>query len=311
MSSTFSIRKMQSSDRIAVAGLICLSTSAWYESHFGLRRFIGGPRTTEVYYDVYHSLPGSSGIVAIDDYSETVVGSCFLHVRPTHVALGIMNVHPSYAGKGIASAMLKDIIETAELLKKPLHLVSSAMNLDSFSLYNRAGFTPYCLYQDMRFQVPEEGYSASLPEAAQVRAAQAGDLQGIFELERRITGLERAQDYKHFIENPERIWSVSVLENPNGKGLAGVLCSVYCEATHIIGPGCAVDAGAAKALLLTQLNQYPGRSPIVLIPCECRELRDFAYALGGKNVEIHFAQSRGEIPQFKGLTFPTFLPETL
>ena len=308
---TFSIRKMQSDDRIAVAGLICLSTSAWYESHFGLRRFIGGPRTTEVYYDVYHSLPGSSGIVAIDDYSEKVVGSCFLHIRPTHVSLGIMNVHPSYAGKGIASAMLRNIIESAERLNKPLHLVSSAMNLDSFSLYNRAGFTPYCLYQDMRFTVPEEGYSVCLPEASQVRPATIDDLQGIVELERQITGLERPQDYQHFIENPELIWSVSVLENTSGDGLAGVLCSVCCAATHMIGPGCAVDADVAKALLLNQLNQYPGRSPVVLIPCSSGELRNFAYTLGGKNIEIHFAQSRGEIPVFKGLTFPTFLPETL
>lgn len=310
MSTSFSIRKMQPEDRQAVAGLICLSTSAWYECHFGTRRFTGGPRTTELYYDVYHSLPGSSGIVAIDSYSGVVAGSCFLHVRPTHVSLGIMNVHPSFAGQGIASALLKNIVETAEQLGKPLHLVSSAMNLDSFSLYNRQNFVPFCTYQDMRFQIPTGGFQQKLPASSRVRKASPADLPAIVGLERSLTGLERPDDYRHFIENPEGIWSVSLCETAAGKDLEAVLCSVCHPATHMIGPGCARNADAAAALLLAELNQYPGRSPVALIPCSSLELRRFAYSLGAKNTEIHLAQCRGTAPVLKGLTFPTFLPET-
>ncbi|MDD4464525.1 MAG: GNAT family N-acetyltransferase [Desulfobacterales bacterium] len=310
MSTSFSIRKMQPEDRQAVAGLICLSTSVWYEVHFGTRRFTGGPQTTELYYDVYHALPGSSGIVAVDSYSGIVAGSCFLHVRPTHVSLGIMNVHPSYAGRGIASALLKNIIDTAEQLNKPLHLVSSAMNLDSFSLYNRKGFIPFCIYQDMKFQVPDGAYQKQLPASPRVRKATLTDLPGIVELERDLTGLERPDDYRHFIENPEGIWSVTVCDSVDGNALDGVLCSVCHPATNMIGPGCTRNAGAAEALLLAQLNQNPGRTPVALVPCSSLELRNFAYSLDAQNTEIHVAQSRGTAPVLKGLTFPTFLPET-
>jgi GNAT superfamily N-acetyltransferase len=310
MSPSFSIRKMQPEDRQAVAVLVCLSTSVWYEVHFGMRRFTGGPRTTELYYDIYHTLPGSSGIVAVDSYSGLVVGSCFLHVRPTHVSLGIMNVHPSYSGRGIASALLKSIIDSAEQLHKPLHLVSSAMNLDSFSLYNRQGFTPYCIYQDMKFPVPEEGYRKQLPASARVRKATRADLPAIVELERDLTGIERPGDYQHFIENPERIWSISVCDSADGNALDGVLCSVCHPATNMIGPGCARNTDAAEALLIAQLNENLGRSPVALVPCSALELRNFAYSLGAKNTEIHVAQCRGTAPVLKGLTFPTFLPET-
>jgi GNAT superfamily N-acetyltransferase len=311
MSSTFIIRAMQAEDRQAVAALICLSTSVWYEIHFGIRRFTGGPQTTELHYDVYHALPGSSGIVAVDNYSGTVIGSCFVHVRPTHVSLGIMNVHPSYGGRGIGSALLKNIIATAEELGKPLHLVSSAMNLDSFSLYNRQGFVPYCIYQDMRFQVPVEGYQVQLPASRRVRKAELSDLPAIVELERQLTGLERPDDYRHLIANPEGIWSLSVCEAADGSALDGVLGSVYHPASNMIGPGCARDSDTAAALLLAELNQHPGRGPVLLLPCSSLELRSFAYSLGGKNIEVHVAQSRGELPTLRGLTFPTFLPETL
>lgn len=310
MSASFTIRQMLPEDRLAVAGLICLSTSVWYECHFGTRRFTGGPRTTELYYDVNHALPGSSGIVAIDSYSGVLVGSCFQHIRPTHLSLGIMNVHPSYSGKGIASAMLKNIVNTAEQLGKPLHLVSSALNLDSFSLYNRQDFTPFCLYQDIKFQVPTEGYPQSLPASARVRKATLEDLPAIVELERELTGLERPGDYRHFIENPEKIWSISVCDAESGNALEAVLCSVCHPATNMIGPGCARNAVAASAVLLSQLNQYPERSPVALVPCSSLELRHFAYSLGGKNTELHIAQCRGTAPILKGLTFPTFMPES-
>ncbi len=311
MSSSYTIRTMQPEDCRAVAALICLSTSHWYECNFGVRRFVGGPRTTEIYFEVYHSLPGSSGIVAVDNYSGTVIGSCFQHIRPTHMSLGIMNTHPSYAGKGIASAMMKNICETADREGKDLHLVSSAMNLDSFSLYNRYGFVPFCLYQDMRFEVPEDGFKLPLEASKRVRKATLDDLAEIIALEKKITGLERPGDYEHFLKNPEGIWSVTVCESACGNTLDAAICSVFCPATNIIGPGCAIDEESAKAALLQELNNYPGKTPLVLVPCESLGIREFAYSLGAKNTELHFAQSRGAIPSFNGLTFPTFLPETL
>ncbi|NLF92839.1 MAG: GNAT family N-acetyltransferase [Oligosphaeraceae bacterium] len=307
---SYAVRVMQPGDRKAVAGLICLSTSVWYQSHLGTPRFLNGPQSTELYYDVYHALPGSSGVVAVDDYSGQVIGSCFQHIRPTHVSLGIMNVHPSYACRGIASALLKSIVGTAEALGKPVRLVSSALNLDSFSLYNRQGFLPYSLYQDMRFAVPAAGYPLELPAALRVRPARIEDLPAIQALETAVSGIARPGDWRHFIENPEGIWSVSVCESAAEGALTAVLGSVFHAATNMIGPGLARDCDSARAVLVAQLNQHRGRTPVALLPIAYPELVAAAYALGGRNTEIHFAQARGAVPALHGPTFPTFMPES-
>ncbi len=308
--SSYPVRVMQPEDRKAVAGLICLSTSVWYQSHLGIPRFPYGPQSTELYYEVYHSLPGSSGIVVVDDYSGQIIGSCFQHLRPTHIALGIMNVHPSYASKGIASALLKNIVATAEALGKPIRLVSSALNLDSFSLYNRQGFLPYSLYQDVRFAVPKTGYPLDFPAASRVRPGRLEDLPAIIELEKAVAGIERPGDWRHFLTNPEGIWRISVCESATGGGLSAVLGSVFHPATNMIGPGVALDCESARAVLVAQLNEQAGRTPLALLPIDYPELVSAAYALGGRNTEIHLGQARGAVPALQGLTFPTFMPES-
>ncbi len=148
------IRKMVEGDRRDVAELICVSTNYWYEQH-GLERIFTGPEKAKVFYQVYGRMEGSVGIIA--ELRGRLVGSCFYHVRETHVSLGIMNAHPNYFGQGVARGLLEYIIKIAEGLGKPIRLVSSALNLDSFSLYTRAGFVPRCAYQDIALTVPEEG----------------------------------------------------------------------------------------------------------------------------------------------------------
>lgn len=78
----------------------------------------------------------------------------------------------------------------------------------------------------------------------------------------------------------------------------------------MIGPGVATDEMVAECLLYRELNRHRGRSPVVLIPVECRELVRAAYAWGGRNIEFHVAQSLGPAHAPKGVTFPTFLPES-
>ena len=78
----------------------------------------------------------------------------------------------------------------------------------------------------------------------------------------------------------------------------------------MIGPGVAVDSDSARAVLVSQLNQHCGRTPLALLPIAYPELVAVAYALGGRNTEIHFAQARGAVPALRGLTFPTFMPES-
>ena len=75
----------------------------------------------------------------------------------SHVSLGIMNAHPNYFAEGVARGLQAHIIKVAEGLDTPIRRVSSALNLDSFPLYTRAGFVPRCVYQDIALTVLEEG----------------------------------------------------------------------------------------------------------------------------------------------------------
>jgi GNAT superfamily N-acetyltransferase len=308
----FTIRPMQSEDRWEIAELICISTNYWYQSHGFPLIFAAGPQSTVFHFDTYHALGGSSGIVAVDKETRHIIGSCFQHVRPTYVSLGIMNVHPNHTRRGVAGALLREIVEAAESAGKPVRLVSSAMNLDSYSLYNRAGFVTFGVYQDMTLRVPLEGFRESHPASARVRPAALDDLDAIVALERAVAGIERPGDYRHFIENRDSFWHISVCEGaPEKDGLDGVLVSCLHPACNMIGPGAMRDSEAAIALLQAELNVNAGRTPVFLVPVTESEVITQSYAWGARNCEIHFAQCRGKgRTRVNGIAMPTFMPES-
>jgi len=304
------IRRMTPDDRTAVAELVCVSTNYWYQVHRGMLIFPTGPESTTFHFDVYHSLPGSFGLVAEHPQTGVLMGSCFVHVRPTHVSLGIMNVHPNYFGRSVGRRLLEAIITLAEEQGKPVRLVSSAMNLDSFSLYTRAGFVPYAAFQDMFVDVPDAGFPPAAAAAGPpVRDARPDDVPAIVELEWEVSHIRRPDDWRHFIANPEGVWHVSVCENPAG-GLDGCLASCGHVAANMIGPGVMRTTEAAAALLARELDHHRGRSPVFLLPVTATDLVQQAYAWGAKNCETHFAQARGGFTPFQGIVMPTFMPET-
>jgi len=307
--SGFTIRAMQPGDRLEVAELICLSTNTWYQAHGRGTIFAGGPTTTELHFDVYHALEGSSGIAAVDERTGRIIGSCFLHVRPTHVSLGIMNVHPNHFGRGVAGALLRHIVQVADGLGRPVRLVSSAMNLDSFSLYTRAGFVPRHAYQDMWLKVPSQGLVTEGLDDHRVRDAVAADIPAMAALEMEVSHIRRDGDYRYFIRDEMGIWHVSVVEG-KGKRLEGFLVSCTHPGCTMIGPGAMRTEAAAVALLAVELDQHRGRSPVFLLPVESTSLVRQAYDWGARNCEIHFCQVRGEFTPFSGVSMPTFMPET-
>ena len=106
---------------------------------------------------------------------------------------------------------------------RPVRLVSSAMNLDSYSLYTRAGFVPRRAYQDMFLAVPESGLGHR-PTVAGIRPATFADVEGIAALEMELCGIRRAGDFHHFIENRAGFWRLSVCEGEGGR-LEGFMAS--------------------------------------------------------------------------------------
>ena len=180
---------MGEGDRKKVIDLIFNSTNAWYQEHFKKNVFGGDPSACEIFTEVYEDLDPGCCIIAEDMVTGHLAGSCFYHPRETHFSLGIMNASPDYFGKGVATRILDEIISLAEQENLPVRLVSSAMNLDSFSLYTRRGFVPKMTFQDMVLSVPEDGLDLDPPEAIdRVREANLEDAKAMADLEMKLNG---------------------------------------------------------------------------------------------------------------------------
>jgi GNAT superfamily N-acetyltransferase len=303
------LRRMEQRDWADVADLICISTNYWYQASGKPPIFRGGPETTMLFCEVYEDLDPGCCVLAEDAKTGRLLGSCFFHPRPTHVSLGIMNAHPNAFGRGVARALLGHVIQLAQREGKPLRLVSSAMNLDSFSLYTRAGFVPRQAYQDMFIAVPADGMEQRHEAGSGIRAARPADAPAMAELEMELAGISREKDFRYFIENTRGIWHVSVLEDQAGR-LDGFLVSVAHPGSNMLGPGLCRDEEGMAGLILAELNHNRGRSPVFLIPVDRPALVRRMYAWGARNCEIHFHQALGDFAPFTGVVMPTFMPET-
>ena len=308
--SVMQLRAMTATDRAEVAELIYISINHWYQMHGMPAIFRGGPAVTEVFYDVYAELDPGCAVVAENTRTGRLMGSCFYHPRERHVSLGIMNVHPNYFGQGVGKALLRFIIDYTEQHGYPaLRLTQSALNLDSFSLYNSAGFVPRCAFQDMLLAVPASGMTHRVPGMERVRAASLADVPAMAALELEVSAITRERDYRYCIENRLGIWSVSVYENDGG-GLDGFMISCGHPAMNMLGPCVARGEDEAAALILRECDHHRGRMPVFLLPVEKAALVRRAYEWGGRNCELHFCQVRGEFQPFRGVSMPTFLPES-
>lgn len=308
------IRPARLADRSRIAELICISTNAWYQSQGKPAIFTGGPDACSLFFDVYESLDPGCCLLAEDAPSGRLMGSCFYHPRETHLSLGIMNVHPDFFGHGVARALLRFITDLADRDDKPVRLVSSAMNLDSYSLYTRGGFAPTAVYQDMI--IPADRVLGGLTGAdlSLVREATLADLRGIVELEWRLGRIRREKDWRHFLENGSGIWHVSVQPGLAGK-MVGVLASVRHPGSHMLGPGVMEDEPTAINLIAAELTHHGGSTPLLLVPANRPTLVKQMYAWSGKNIELHVAQQRpaksgGAVHAIGGVIMPTFMPET-
>lgn len=302
------LRTLTKDDVSEVTDLICASINHWHETHGRSRRYHDST-AAGVFCEVYEALDPGCCVVAESPRTGRLMGSCFYRERETHVALGIMNVHPNYFGQSVGSRMLARILEMADRAQKPARLVSSAINLDSFSLYNRAGFVPIANFHTMCLQVPDEAFRQDVPHRDRVRPAVERDIPGIADLEQRIAGIRREKDYRFLIENASGHWYASVFEEPNGE-ITGFLGSIAHPGSNMIGPGFARAERQALALLVRALDWNRGRRPVFLLPMNARSLVTAAYAWGARNTELHYAQVRGSFQPFQGPVFPTFMPET-
>ena len=303
---------MRPNEQHDVARLIRESTNCWYEANGKAPIFTGELSSTMLFCDVYEALDPGCCILAVAKETGQIAASCFYHSRFTHVSIGIMNVHPDHFGKGLARQLLDRIVRLSNEQNKPMRLVSSAMNLDSFSLYTRGGFVPRQIFQDMTLAIPEEGLAErAIPGIHRVRDAHLDDLQNIVQLEQELCFIERKKDHRFFLENAMNIWNVCVIESEDTKQIDGVLVSVKHPGSTMLGPGFMRSEEDALALIRYQLDQHHrGGQPVWLVPSSCHSLVSELYGWGAKNCELHFGQIRGQWQEPVGVIMPTFMPET-
>ena len=304
----FQLREMTPEDRDEVSRLIFHSTNRYYVSIGREPIFQGDELSPSVMFDVYQRIDPGEGLIAVDDQTGAFLGSCFVHPRETHVSLGIMNAHPDHFGRGVARALLARIIDRAGAEDKPVRLVSSCFNLDSYSLYTRAGFVPFCTFQDMIVPVPPAGLAHDPPPGITVREGTLEDVDAMVSLETQIAGISRAGDYRYFLENDDGLWHVSVIESADG--LDGFMVSCSADALNMLGPGVARSEQQAAALVYAELDRQRGRTPVLLAPVACGDLVRQLYGWGARNCEMHVAQSHGPAHAPRGVVMPTFLPES-
>ncbi|MDO5565231.1 MAG: GNAT family N-acetyltransferase [Planctomycetia bacterium] len=293
-----------------VADLIHKSLNVWYLKNRGFELVPGAVDSMLVFPREYEALDPGCCVVAEDEKTGRLAGSCFFHVRSTHVSLGILNVHPDFFGQKVASGLVRYVVDVAEKHQLPLRLVSSAMNLDSFNLYNRNGFVPTIFFQDMIITVPVKGLSVKLPPGTSIRSATESDVPGMVALEEELYSINREKDFRFFLKNASGVWHMSVLVNDATGQIEGFTASVCDPGSHMIGPGISRTQEQMAALIAAELSHYPGQNFVWLIPSECKTLSRAMYDLGAKNCDLHIGQVRGDYVPAKGVVIPSFMPET-
>lgn len=300
--------RLNSDDADAAARLIHRSLAVWYARNLNQPDRFGGDWVPfRLFPDVYLGLDPDGAVTARDAVSGAMLGVCFYHPRPTHFAVGIVATHPETGGRGVARAMLQEVLAIAEARKLPVRLVSSLMNLDSFSLYTRLGFVPGMIFQDLQFPpgvLPRVG-----PHEGSIRPATMDDVPAMAALEERMTGIRRDHDFAWFVKNEPRIWHTLVLSGNDG-GIRGFLGSISTGGVQMIGPGWMENDADALALIAAQLHHHAPGNPVFLVPAKASGLTAALYQAGARNVELHVAQVRGPCMEPQGIVIPTFLPES-
>ncbi len=311
MSFSISFGPLSAADHEAVARLLHRSLVQWYESRLRQGAKFGDSHEPFLLFpEVYEALDPGEAVTARDTQTGEVLGVCFSHERETHVAIGIVATAPEAGGRGIAKQMMTAVLEKARNLGKPARLVSSLLNLDSFSLYTRLGFVPGAIFQDMLITVPEDGMTSPEPTGSnRVREARSDEAAYIAEFEHSQQGIRREKDFAFFLRNEVGSWRVLVSEHEDGS-LNGFLAMSTHPSFSMIGPGVAADEESAAALLWRALDGLRGKTLVFLVPCADAGLVRTAYSWGARNVELHVAQSTAPVSSAQGIVFPTFMPET-
>lgn len=304
----FTLGRLRPEQFDEAAELIHASTNAWYLKNTGRVAFSCPPSGCRLFPETYDALDAGQCITVTDNATGKLIGTCYLHPRETHIGVGIVNTSPDVSAGGVASRMIREACTIADSIGLPLRLVSSASNMDSYSLYHRQGFVARKVFQDMLLTVPEDTAAlTSGMDRSTVRLATESDVDAIATLERQLTGSYRPRDWEHFIRTEH--FNVLVDVAPDGS-VVGALNITNHAANCTLGPAHAIDEASICRLLAAGLPYVSGRTALVLVSPESTEVTTLLYRWKARNADIHLLQVRGAYTAPTGVQLMTFLPES-
>ena len=188
-----------------------------------------------------------------------------------------MNVSPYFFGQGIAGSLLKRIIGIAEDQSLPVRLVSSAQNLDSFSLYSRQGFAPTQAFQDMYLEVPKEGLDIELFSKLRVANAHMEDVEDMADW-RKIFVESKGKKISSILSKTKRYLENRTLQE-RSRSITWISFICGSSSLRMIGPGVASEK-VAVSMLADQLENFRGKTPVFLLPVTAKLAVQSAYSWG-------------------------------
>lgn len=161
----------------------------------------------------------------------------------------------------------------------------------------------------MVIEVPQAGVGGRTEGENRIRDATLADIAAMGDLEFEVSGIRREIDYRYAIENPRGVLHAAVYANDQG-GIEGFMISLRHPALNMLGPCVARSEAIAIALIQRELACFNGTWALLVVPMEKRKIVEQMYAWGASNVETHLKQVWGEFQDFRGVSLPSFLPET-
>ena len=79
-------------------------------------------------------------IIMVDGQS---AGLLNIEKEPAELFLANLQIHPTFQNRGLGTAVLHNVLETAQTLNLPVRLQVLRVNTAAFRLYARLGFSPY------------------------------------------------------------------------------------------------------------------------------------------------------------------------
>ena len=229
-----------------------------------------------------------------------IVGSGFLHLRGNSAGIGPITVDPTCQRKGIGRAIMEAVIYAGSQCRS-LRLVQDSFNVVSFPLYTKLGFVVRGTAASL---VGHEIHAARVA-SVEIREWTAQDIGMLAALDTELTGIERVQDFRYFLDQPPQLIGF-VAGKP-----AGYLCCLRTGAGTFLGPAAATEQSVLRELILRAAELEQGKALRLRFPTRHAELLQELLALGFQVESLQTYMVRGpwEVPP--GVDLLALFPEAL